>query len=97
MESEEYYSYIAFAFLDGLIFPKIKELKKYYISSVKDCLEKGNMTSKVTKMIQQLRNQGVDNKAKFIEKWEDNPYYLLDVMNLWLNQSGKSIIKTEWN
>jgi hypothetical protein len=48
---EEYYSYVAFVFLEGLLFDKIKSFKKYLISSPRDVLEKGNMTSKVTRII----------------------------------------------
>ena len=41
----EYYSYIAYAMLDGQMFPKLKPLlKKYLVSSPKEVLEKGNMT-----------------------------------------------------
>ena len=44
LDSEEYYSYFAFCLLDGQIFEKLKQFKKFYVHPPKVVLEKGNMT-----------------------------------------------------
>lgn len=96
-DQDEYYSYIAFAFLEGMLFPKLKtHLKPYFLhSSAKSVLEKGNLTSKVTKIISILKNSGCDSKAKIEEKWTaGNPYFLLDAVLLWLkDDKGKQLAK----
>ena len=51
MDSDDYYCLFAFGILDGLIFKKFKDIKKYYLSNVSDVLDKANMTAKVTKMV----------------------------------------------
>lgn len=82
-EEGEYFSYVAYAFLEGMMFPKVKShIKPYYLnSSCKSVLERGNMTAKVTKIIQQLRNSQCDTRAKIEAKWNgENPYFLMDAV-----------------
>jgi hypothetical protein len=44
-DEDEYYSYIGYAILEGLMFDKLKALKKHFVnSSSKDILVKGNLT-----------------------------------------------------
>jgi len=63
-DDDEYYSYVAYAFLEGMIFPKIKtHLKPYFLNAnCKSVLERGNLTGKVTKIVSLLRNSGCDTR-----------------------------------
>jgi hypothetical protein len=65
-DEEEYYSYVAYVFLEGLMFPKLKtNLKPYFLhSSAKSVLEKGNLTSKVARIISLLKNSRCDSREK---------------------------------
>jgi hypothetical protein len=97
LESEEYYAYFGYCLLEGLVFDKLKSLKKMLVASPKEILEKGNMTSKVTRLIAALRQHECDTKQKCITIWkEQNPYFLLDIFMLWVNEKDKNIIKAQW-
>lgn len=73
------------------MFEKLKILKKHInVGNSKDVLVKGNLTSKVTRLIGQLKNGQIDNRRKLEEKWSnENPYFLMDALLLWLDDAGK--------
>ena len=48
---DEYYQYVAYCLIEGMIFKKVKDLNKHFTSSTKEVLDKGNMSVKVTKLI----------------------------------------------
>ena len=62
--SDEYYQYVAYCLIEGMIFKRLKDVNKYLIGSTKEILDKGNMSVKVTKFLNQLRIQDIDTKAK---------------------------------
>ncbi len=78
---DEYFAYTAYALLDGALFPRIKPiLKRHMSASPKTVMEKGNLTSKVTRLISLLRSSQIDSRAKLEQKWESNPYFLLEAL-----------------
>ena len=54
---------MAYALLEGLIFPKIKELHKKMLGAPKSVMEKGNLTVKVTKLLSAIKNARIETKA----------------------------------
>jgi hypothetical protein len=54
-----------------MLFPKVKtHLRPYFLHSIaKAVLEKGNLTSKVTKIISLLKASGCDTRDKIANKW----------------------------
>ena len=93
---EEYYSFVAYVFLEGLMFEKIKEFKKYYVGDTKDVLDRGNMTSKVCRIIAEIKKHKIMRKEDMVTKWEANPWFVMDVFNLWVRDNGKDVIKAHW-
>ena len=79
------------------MFDKLKVLKKHITNgTTKDVLVKGNLTSKVTRMIGQLKNAKISSRAGLVEKWNnDNPYFLMDALMLWLDEPGKQMLKNK--
>ena len=80
VDEDEFYSYVAFTFLEGMMFPQFhSSFKKHIVHSPKSVLEKGNLTSKVTRLITALRTNKIHNRAALVKKWENvNPYFLLE-------------------
>ena len=62
-DDDEYYGYIGYAIVEGLMFDKLKILKKHIHSgSTKDLVAKGNLTSKVTRLVGQLKNSQISSR-----------------------------------
>ena len=96
-DDDEYYSYVAYAFLEGLFFDKMKPLRKHMVSNPKAVLERGNLTVKVTKAVNSLKNANADSRAKIEAKWNDeNPYFMMDAIMLWMDDAGKQLVKAKW-
>jgi len=62
---------------------ELKELKRNLIASAKEALDQGNMTARVTRLIGQLKQAEIDSMEKLRNKWEVNPYYLMNSLELW--------------
>jgi hypothetical protein len=62
-DDDEYYGYIGYAIVEGLMFEKLRVLKKHINSgSTKDLVAKGNLTSKVTRLVGQLKNSKINSR-----------------------------------
>ena len=97
-DEQEYHAYFAYLFLEGELYPKtLKALRKAMSHSPKAVLERGNMTSKVTKLLSLLSSSGIDSKRKLEAKWESNPYFLLDAYQLWFDsEPSRQAAKAAW-
>lgn len=97
-DEQEYHAYFAYLFLEGELYPKtLKPLRKSMSHSPKAVLERGNMTSKVTKLLSLLSASTIDSKAKLEAKWESNPYFLLDAYQLWFDtETSRQAAKSVW-
>jgi len=84
--------------LEGDLYPKsLKLLTKAMSHAPKTVLERGNMTSKVTKLLTLLSSSDIDSKTKLEAKWETNPFFLLDAYQLWFeNEPSRQAAKTLW-
>lgn len=66
-------------------------------STPKTILEKGNLTNKVARILSLLKNSGIDSRHKLVQKWESNPYFMLDAYQLWFDDSkAKLNVKSVW-
>ena len=62
-DDDEYYGYIGYAIVEGLMFEKLKVFKKHIVNgSTKDLVAKGNLTQKVTRLVGQLKNAKINSK-----------------------------------
>ena len=62
-DDDEYYGYIGYALIEGLMFEKLKIIKKHINhGTTKDLVAKGNLTSKVSRLIGQLKNSKINSR-----------------------------------
>ena len=84
--------FIAKAFLDGTIFPKLSFLRPYL--NTKPSAVLGVLNPRISSLIKLFCN--LDSKQKLIAKWKKEPKYLLDEYLKWVQPIKGNEVKALW-
>ena len=90
--------YFAKFFLEGEIFPALKEYSKELLSSPVAIIKTwGSLHAKRTRpLFETLLANQVDTKRKFRQVWEENPKFLLKQYLLWLDEKWHEEVTKLW-
>ncbi|GAM27633.1 hypothetical protein SAMD00019534_108090 [Acytostelium subglobosum LB1] len=93
--SKEACRYFAKALLDGAVFSPLLYLVPL-LNTRPNMIVLPNTQSKVHNLVDKLTNNDINTKAKLVQKWFDDPQFLLKEYLAWLEPAVHELVETMW-
>ncbi|XP_054284834.1 probable ATP-dependent RNA helicase kurz [Macrosteles quadrilineatus] len=96
-EGLDRYKWFAVFFLNGSVCPKLKKYSKNLLSTPQTMVKSwAGLQPRTEILLKTLVAAQVDSKSSLLEKWEDEPKYLLNAYQSWLPESAHNEVAVLW-
>jgi len=89
------YKWFARLFLEGQIFPALETYKNHFDAHPM-LLTKTFSQPRVVALLQPLIDSKIASKKQLLEKWEEDPQFLLSAVSMWIKPSHRQYLAVMW-